>query len=848
MKFLLLGRISIIFPMYFLLFNLAIIQTLAKNIFKQIGNINLTIFEKGANITLTNGINNIRFSINSIYELNSLENEIYNNNTNVFNQNHSIPKMQDIIYNMEDFTEQKCEYNLTCFKASFKRANILNKANINSDIFFFNQSGFIPSYLNNSKNFVKKGSVLLVLNIENWAFCTNLNEKICLDQNEQLHEYYFLKIATLTDQTKLNKNYSLGSNKFFFGDSFLQFSPNKPSIASFDNKEMFIKSTSIKNNNFIDIIHKNDTNIITVKIFLDLNIPNTEISETAGGKNEFKEMEFNDKYVKSYSLGGKTIVNSNFPNGKKTNITFCAQSLYEYDKTNNIIFNSSGDIKGILFADKNFPTDFTISQSEKTSDIKINQITGLLDLKSPNKLFSQDISVYEKSIISKNTSLPLIVQPGDYQLVFSLKDYLFCNENLTVKEESCGDKSGDMLEFEFLINAQSEEFSKEISQNKNIYITPELVLDGKNSVYTELYINNKLQEQVQGFTYYEICKSNSDCMIRVKINRFSYSAMMKFRISFQGQNYFNEFRDIYFSQNATARINAYGALLMFNKRNEFISVDDINNFNKNKEQQDNLGTISGYLASINERNHINEIVTPFHSLLNIQNRKFVMLSEPQRETLDSLNVTKISLASYKINKQANLYIDYLFYEQDGYINNTKNNNELEKFYVKKGDIRIKIKLENWDFCQKNVVHDKKIDNCQTSTNVFVEANNIAFRFTFDIKMEYIGIKCLDDVLGLFSITPNVTAIQYLHDNNIITETEIYEVSMPIVSKDIEFELLIENVPNKPNHPANHWIIILIFTIFVLILISAAFLCYRSSKRRRYSSKNFIESKSFTDYL
>jgi len=122
-----------------------------------------------------------------------------------------------MLFETEDFTESKCE-NISCFKASLTKSNILNEANLEYKIEFYNENGFVPNARGGERP-ILKGSVKVSVIVSNWAFCSNPEEKMCLDREGKLFENYNLAAKFAVES---GYPYSdIGFYDFFLGDSYM---------------------------------------------------------------------------------------------------------------------------------------------------------------------------------------------------------------------------------------------------------------------------------------------------------------------------------------------------------------------------------------------------------------------------------------------------------------------------------------------------------------------------------------------------------------------------------------------------------------------------------------------------
>jgi len=257
---------------------------LSKDLFQQIGKYTLNITERGAGIILSNDIKTVKFNLNNLYETRyDLQSLPYLNIKSL--TNHSIPKIDGLLFETEDFKEADCD-GLKCVRTTLRKGSLFNGALIEFQILFFKESGNI-TYPHNISREIRKGSVKISLAIKDWGFCSNPNELMCQGLLDK--KFYLATNYTISSS---HKRLALGNDSFFLGDAYFNVGTNyKPNNTQNDWEFLNTNYDPLAEDSMV-VFQKNSKPVTNINIYLRLNTPLIDLSEISNPQTKDLSIEF----------------------------------------------------------------------------------------------------------------------------------------------------------------------------------------------------------------------------------------------------------------------------------------------------------------------------------------------------------------------------------------------------------------------------------------------------------------------------------------------------------------------------------------------------------------------------
>jgi len=769
---------------------------LSKDLFQQIGKYTLNISEIGAGIILKNEGKIIQFGINNLYEARYNMKPLIDINKMKSATNHSIPNIDGLLFETEEFKEADCE-GLKCFRTNLKKGNLLNGASIEFQILFFKESGNF-TYPDKVFREIRKGSVKISVIIKDWAFCSNPNELMCQDSTDKKY------LATNYTINSSHKRTILPNDTYFLGDSFYSvgtnYLPNNTNLDwEFLNFDYFLEGK-----NSMIVLQKNSRPVTYIDFYLRLNTPLMDFDDIQ--KPQFEELSFRYSIVKSFTQSGKVSAMSTFDDGTTAGFEMTPQYIYESNLYPRIIGYKSN--QGILLSDNNYSSNLNGKINSNSEEFYPKSLYGFLKV---GTIFSQRLQIfntYDKIANMKQS----LVSPGDFLFEFKIINWPYCNSKIG-PENTFGCKNvfdnyddGEYLDYEFSIKAFNSDFS-----NKNGYF---LTFDHN------VKINGLMDQPIIWINNSEnnIIEENKISLIRVRIpvSERLKEISLKFLFTTSNPEISTEFKNkvnYNITNYSSFGSNERGASFSFTEDLNKLSINDVSYYR----------SLIFTLKSIQEKGpNGKSFFFPKHSITETS-----ALKAKNQYLIEDINkisgqeIKNIAIKYPYFLLKANLTIDFTF---------AKIENPLQfvnrSVIMTNTDILAKISIEGWEFCSKNK------QNCVILNEGAQEGSYLELNFT----LKYFN--------NSFSSSNKKDFIINQDSSNSIEETLVdqetfesyYSVLVPASPNKIEYQFLIET----PIRKGNLAVLILVFILMIIVVSVILTLIFLRCKKQKVNS-SFIEN-------
>jgi len=766
---------------------------LAKDLFQQIGKYTLNISEIGAGILLKNEGKTIQFKINNLYEARYDMNPLIDINKMKSSTNHSIPNVDGLLFETEDFKDSDCD-SLKCFRTNLKKGNLLNGASIEFQILFFKESGNI-TYADKILREIRKGSVKISVIIKDWGFCSNPNELICQESRDKKY------LATNYTINSSHKKTFLPNETYFLGDSFYSVGTNYVANNSNLGWEFLNIDYFFEANNSMIVFQKNSRPVTYIDFYLRLNTPLLDFDEIP--KPQFEELSLRASTVKSFNQTGKVSALSTLDDGTTRGFEITPQYIYESNLYPKIIGYKS--IQGILLSDYNYSSNLNGKVNSDSVEFYPKSLNNFLKV---GTIFSPRLQIFNTYNKIKNMKESL-VSPGDFLVEFKIINWPFCNSKIGPENtEGCRNSygyyndDGEYLDYEFSIKAFNTNFSNyflTLDHNVNIpaYINQPII-------WINNYENNKIEQ-------------NKINLIRVRVPVHEKSKEISLKFLFTTSN--PEFSPG-FSSNINYNITNYKSFGSNERGASFSFTEELYKFSINDVFYHRSLIFS--LNSIQEKGPNGKpFFFPLHSI-----NETSALKAKNQNLFSYINVTSCQeIKNIKIDyplflNKANLTIDFTF---------TKIENPLQfanrNFEMRNTDILAKISIEGWEFCST------KKQNCVVN-NEAQEGSYLEMNFT----LKYFNNSFTSGNNKDFSVYQNSS---YSIEETLVnpdTFESYYTVLVPASANKTELQFLIET-PILKGNLAVLILVVILMIIIVSVILTLIFLRCRKQK----VNSTFIEN-------
>ena len=548
---------------------------------------------------------------------------------------------------------------------------------------------------------------------------------------------------------------------------------------------------------------------------------------TAKPQESFYRRINKDLYYKTILEGGRKIfVSSNFTDENTQNLTIYPVKFQE--------LNSNFQQLGL----ENSLKEISVKNAyfyKNCIDVEFLNYIHFYDIYDKNNIinpniffgFSYSFKLYTKrSEIDFGTS-KVKLNPGDFSLDFFIQ-WKFCNSTNKGNIENinyCGIdnvdnfQTGEFLEFEFNIY----KFFYNTVENKS-GILPD---SKKRKLFFKFLINDKKMENIYSEINKDIkCEINKECLIKLKIPRSGTNEYVSPSILVTR----HDVRDVELTrdfENFEYKINSNWDSIRSNS-----SLFTSTNNNLDTYLKLNLFSLKE-IYSNSEKNETKIFNIENHEIENL-NKLIYDVTDFTEEKLDEVDVYKISIRSERINlKKAKINLDFFIFKNDGRIKIHS-----DTFSVSKGDIKMKIKIENWEFCKsgKNPIIEEEDGNCKAKNNKeefkFLKGEKLELILLFDQNI----IDKNSDLLEAKKILLEFPKFYLIDNKNVLSEEgypylEIKDNRWRMNLKINEFENFsdYEFILKVSHQEKKNSGLVIIISVIIVVLCLLMFFYYRRYK-------------------